>query len=316
MDQSVSQEPQSASLSPFVSVVIPVYNDAARLKICLEALENQTYPQSQYEIIVIDNGSDVVEQVEAVVAQYPNAIATQELTPGSYAARNHGLTLAKGDVIAFTDADCVPAADWLEQGVHHLLTTPNCGLVAGKVEIFFENPDRPTPVELYESVTAFPQERLLQQSRGGATANVLTWRKVIDRVGNFNDRLKSNGDLEWGKRVFLAGYQQVYAADVRVGHPARRSLAQLHKRTVRLAGGVYDLYIKRDASFWERNKTFARLLINDLVPPINFIINTFRNPKLNRFGHKVTVSLVIFFVRYISAWEKTRLKLGGVSDRG
>ncbi|NJL35339.1 MAG: glycosyltransferase [Leptolyngbyaceae cyanobacterium SM1_4_3] len=316
MNQPLSQEPQPASSYPFVSVIIPVYNDAGRLKICLEALANQTYPQSQYEIIVIDNGSDAVEQVEAVVAQYPNAIATQELKPGSYAARNHGLTLTKGEVIAFTDADCVPAVDWLEKGVHHLLTTLNCGQVVGKVEIFFENPDRPTPVELYESVTAFPQERLLQQFRGGATANVLTWRKVIDQVGSFNDRLKSNGDLEWGKRVFLAGYQQVYAADVQVGHPARRSLNELHKRTVRLSGGVYDLYIQQDASFWERNKTFARLLLNDLVPPVNFIVNTFKNPKLNRLGYKVKVSLVFFFVRYISAWEKTRLKFGGVSDRG
>jgi glycosyltransferase involved in cell wall biosynthesis len=315
MNQPLSQEPQSAS-SPFVSVVIPVYNDAARLKICLKALANQTYPQSLYEIVVIDNGSDEVEQVEAVVAQYSNAIATQELKPGSYAARNHGLTLTKGEVIAFTDADCVPAADWLEKGVHHLLTTPNCGQVVGKVEIFFENPDRPTPVELYESVTAFPQERLLQQFRGGATANVFTWRKVIEQVGNFNDRLKSNGDLEWGKRVFLAGYQQVYAADVQVGHPARRSLAQLHKRTVRLAGGLYDLSIRQDASLWERNGNFIRLLLSDLVPPVNFIINTFRNPSLGQFRYKVNVSLVFFFVRYISAWEKTRLRFGGVTNRG
>jgi len=300
---------------PKVSVIIPVFNDGERLKLCLAALAQQTYPRSHIEIIVIDNGSDDLEPLWATVETYDNVTLAVEPTPGSYAARNHGLSLAKGEAIAFTDADCIPAPDWLERGITHLCQTPNCGQVVGKVNLFFADPQNPTAVELYESLTAFPQERLLRESHGGATANVLTWRRVIDHVGAFNTRLKSNGDLEWGERVFRAGYDQIYAADVQVGHPARRSLEELHRRTVRLAGGVFDRLIKPDDSLIQRQKMFARLLLDDLTPPVNFVINTFRNSDLKYWQHKLKASLMIFFVRYISAGEKIRLKFGGSSSR-
>jgi len=304
------------SSSPLVSVIIPVYNDAERLALCLVALAEQTYPRSRFEVIVIDNGSDDPAAVAAAVQPYDNVTLTVEPTPGSYVARNRGLTLIQGEVIAFTDADCIPAADWLEQGVAALSSTPNCGQVVGKVNLFFADPQRPTAVELYESLTAFPQERLLRDFHGGATANVLTWRRVMDRVGPFNTRLKSNGDLEWGERVFLAGYDQVYAADVQVSHPTRRSFKDLYKRTARLAGGVFERLIKPDDSFIQRQKMFARLVVDDLTPPVNFVISTFRNPELKCWQHKLKASLVMVYVRYVSAGEKIRLKLGGASNRG
>lgn len=303
-------------VQPFVSVIIPVFNDADRLTLCLEAIAQQTYAQSRYEVIVVDNGSDHPDLVKDVVARYENTVFASEPTPGSYAARNRGLTLAKGEVLAFTDADCIPAPDWLERGVLHLLQIPNCGQVVGKVNLFFADPQHPTAVELYESLTAFPQERLLREFHGGATANVFTWRHVMNTVGQFNDRLKSNGDLEWGKRVYLAGYSQIYAADVQVRHPSRRSFTDLHKRTVRLAGGVYDRLVRSESSFIQRQKMFARLLLDDLTPPVHFVLNTFRSSNLERWQYKLKASLVIFYVRYVSAWEKTRLKLGGVSERG
>lgn len=306
----------SGSEVPFVSVIIPVFNDGDRLRLCLAALAEQTYSRSRFDIIVVDNGSNDLELIKALVTNHDNVTLAVEPMPGSYAARNRGLALAKGEVIAFTDADCIPAADWLERGVARLRQEPNCGQVVGRINLFFADPQHPTAVELYESLTAFPQERLLREQHGGATANVLTWRRVIDRVGPFDLRLKSNGDLEWGRRVFEAGFQQVYADEVQVGHPARRSLGELHKRTVRLAGGVFDRFIKPNDSFIQRQKMFARLLLDDLTPPVNFFITTFRNPDLKHWPHKLKAALVIVFVRYVSAGEKIRLKLGGVSNRG
>jgi len=106
------KEKMSKTSTPFVSVIIPVYNDPERLKTCLQALEEQTYPQSSYEVIVVDNGSD--ESIEPIVTEFNQAKAGYEPHPGSYAARNKGLSLARGEVIAFTDADCIPALDWIE----------------------------------------------------------------------------------------------------------------------------------------------------------------------------------------------------------
>ncbi|MBO1348747.1 MAG: glycosyltransferase family 2 protein [Hormoscilla sp. GUM202] len=98
-----------------VSVIIPVYNDAEPLRTCLECLENQTYPKESYEVIVVDNASQ--SDTASVVNEFSQAMITYEKKPGSYAARNKGISVAKGEIIAFTDADCIPAADWIEKGV-------------------------------------------------------------------------------------------------------------------------------------------------------------------------------------------------------
>ena len=301
--------------SLFVSVIIPVYNDAERLKICLAALENQTYPKDLYEVIVVDNGSDEAQDIKGVVAEFGCAIATYESLPGSYAARNQGISLAKGEVIAFTDSDCIPHSDWIENGVKNLLQVPNCGLVAGKMEIFYKNTEKPTPVELYESITAFPQQQLLETKKGAATGNLFTFKNVIDRVGVFNANLKSNGDLEWGQRVYSAGYQQVYADDTCVAHPARSSFKELYKRTVRLVGGSYDWQNQQQLSLSEKTLNFIKILFENLIPPLNFVFNTFKDNRLENINSKIQVCWVMFCVRYISAWEIIRLKLGGVSAR-
>lgn len=300
---------------PFVSVIIPVYNYTERLKLCLEALENQTYPKTGYEVIVVDNASDEAADIKGVVAQFGQAIAAYESTPGSYAARNKGISLAKGEVIAFTDADCIPASDWMEKGVEHLLDVPNCGLVAGKIEIFFKDPTHLTTVELYESLMALPQQEFLEKHRYGATANVFTWRKVIKDVGAFDETLKSSGDVEWGERVYSYGYQQVYAEDTCVAHPARYSFKELYKRTLRHIGGTYDLQTRRYSSYLKRNQMFMSSLFFNLTPPLQFMVTVFRNPSLKKLHHKFKVSLVMFFIRYVSAWELIRLKFGSVSAR-
>ncbi|WP_413160846.1 glycosyltransferase [Capilliphycus salinus ALCB114379] len=303
------------SSAPFVSVIVPVYNDAERLKHCLNALDRQTYPQNSYEVIVVDNGSDPAENIDSVVGGFRQAFCIYESAPGSYAARNRGISIAKGEIIAFTDADCIPAFDWLEQGVTRLQKVPNCGLVVGKIELFFQNPDKITSVELYESITAFPQKELLEKYQYGAGANLFTWKKVIEKVGVFDATLKSSGDVEWCRRIFESGYLQVYAEKSCVQHPARTSWRELYKRTIRLVGGIYDLQQKKKGKNALKDVVFLSLLLKNLVPPVNFVINTFLDERLTSFKHKCQVSLAMFFVRYVSAWEVLRLRFGGLSAR-
>src|ERR1044072_31217 len=107
-----------SSRPTFVSVIVPVWNDAARLDACLRALDMQTYPCELYEIVVVDNDSD--EAVGPVVESHGRARLVHEARPGSYAARNTGLAHARGEILAFTDADCLPVEDWIERGVERL----------------------------------------------------------------------------------------------------------------------------------------------------------------------------------------------------
>lgn len=300
---------------PFVSVIVPVFNDAIRLQRCLQALAEQTYSTGQYEVVVVDNGSASSEHIPQLVANFPFAKYVLEPSPGAYTARNRGLTVARGDVLSFTDADCIPATDWLEKGVVCLAANPDCGLVAGRIELFFRG-DRANPIELYESVTAFPQARLLAEQHGAATANVFTWRAVVDAVGPFNSALRSQGDLEWGKRVFDAGYQQIYAEEVLVSHPARYTLEQLRRRTVRLAGGAFGRRVQPESNKAQRSLKFAALLLEDLLPPVNFAISALKDSRLQGLRAKLVVPVVLVWVRYISAIEKVKLQLGSAPSRG
>ena len=301
--------------TPFVSVIIPVYNDAERLRLCLSVLEEQTYPQNFYEVIVVDNASDKKQNTQEVVAQFAQAIVTYETTPGSYAARNQGLTQAKGEIIAFTDADCLPNSDWIEKGVAKLLQIHNCGLVAGKIEIFFENPDQPTAVELYESVTAFAQEKFLAEYHGAATGNLFTFRNIWDCVGEFDATLKSFGDLEWGSRVYQQGFEQVYDASVCVLHPARKSWQELYTRTIRIAAGNFQRLSQQKTSVLSKYIFFLGYLRHNIAPPLIPIIEMWQEENLKGVRTKLKVALVILFVRYVTALEILRIQLGKESER-
>lgn len=295
----------------FLSVIIPVYNDSERLKLCLEALENQTYSKDLYEVIVIDNASE--EDLKSVVSQFNQAKYAYEKEPGSYVARNQGISIAKGEILAFTDADCIPTADWIEKGVSCLLNTSNCGLVAGRIDLFFQNPDKPTSVELYEKIELnFFQDEKIQKYQFGMTANIFTFKNVVDDVGNFDSNLKSGGDRQWGQRVFAAGYKQVYADDARVAHPARHSYFELRKRITRLVGGKFDRMMSTNPSSIDILKD----IVDTFKPPFRSLYRSWKNEHLKGFYQKLQFIYVMFYARYIVLIEKFRLYLGGNTQRG
>lgn len=312
-------------MSMFVSVIIPVYNDADRLRQCLDCLQAQTYgadgrsskdgASEAFEIIVVDNGSTDFSAVQSVVQSITNVSITliTESTPGSYAARNAGIACAKGDILAFTDADCLPARNWIERGVAQMTAHPDCGLVAGAIHIFTQNEGH--PVELYESVMALSQQRFVTQDHFGATANIFTRPEVFKAVGLFNTELKSSGDVEWGRRVFAAGYEQIYAEDVRVDHPARQTFAQLAKQASRHAGGFYQVRCQQNPSSMGRNLAFLKLLGFHLMPPVRFAAEMARHPKLRTPMRIAKVVVTLAFVRMVIVKSLLSLKLGAVAER-
>jgi len=294
---------------PFVSVIVPVFNDSERLRLCLQALQNQTYPQNLYEIIVVDNGSD--EDTEGVVREFNSVILLHEKKRSSYAARNKGISFSKGDILAFTDSDCIPAPDWIEKGVINILNIPNCGLLAGKIIVFFKNPQRHTAVELYEATLAFPQKHFVEKMGFGATANTFMLREVINKVGVFNDKLKSCGDVEFGQRISSHGYKVAYADDTCVYHPARQTLRELYEKHSRIIKGQCDLLrIKHHYPFLR----LLRDLFIELLPPVVSITRICfdkRFKELNTLSQKLKVLSIFFIVRGIRIIERLKLLLRG-----
>lgn len=297
---------------PFVSVIIPVYNDFSRLEVCLRALEKQTYPQDKYEVIVVDNGSD--RPIESVADTFSKVRIAREEKRGSYAARNKGISLARGEVLAFTDSDCIPRAEWLENGVAQLMSVPNCGLVAGKVDIFARDKNRPRASELFDQLFYLDQEHAVNKKHYGATANLFTFRSVVEKVGVFNDELKSSGDSEWGQRVHEHGYALAYAGAASVMHPARESVRALYRKTVRITGGLYDLKNGQRSSGSTWKAIFQELRM--WKPPVRHLYSILLNrgeKPVGGAGKRAKVALIALLLHYSRRVEFLRLALGGRS---
>ena len=308
----MTRESQSHESQPFVSVVIPVYDDVESLKRCLKALENQTYPQNRYEVIVVDNGSN--GKLDLLVDTYKQVVLTAESRPGSYAARNKGIGTAKGKVIAFTDSDCIPSANWIEKAVSTMLQKPSCDILAGKVSLFFKNPERLNAVEVYEKFTAFKQKNKVEKYNHGITANLFTFKSIFEKEGSFNGNLKSGGDVEWCRRVHSRGYNLIYADDVKVAHPARSTLRQLYRKTARVAGGIFDQREEK-YSILKIAKDLYDLTKHSIWLITAFILGLpfFRGFKDAR--EKLKYILMVDVVGIIRIFERIRLQLGGKSRR-
>jgi glycosyltransferase involved in cell wall biosynthesis len=226
----------AAAEYPTVSIIIPVYNDQAGLDITLHSLGEQRYPGNSMEVIVVDNGSRPAMNID------PGAPAGTRLvhceTPGSYAARNHGVRCSSGQVLAFIDADCVATPGWIANGVRQALS--DNAPVGGEVCMYTDN-RRPTLAELLQLATGFEQRWSIEQQHFSVTANLIVPRSVFDRVGGFSEKLLSGGDRLWGWQAWAAGYPVRYADNAVVHHPCRSTVRSLVRQAVRVAGGRRDV---------------------------------------------------------------------------
>ncbi|MEJ2649544.1 MAG: glycosyltransferase [Sedimentisphaerales bacterium] len=273
---------------PFVSVVIPTYRDWERLQLCIDALAKQTYPADKFEILVINN--DPSESALEAFCLPVNGKLFVESRVGSYAARNKGIKESRGQILAFTDSDCIPAPGWIENAVAILIS--GADRIGGKVELFYSS-NRLNLAEKYQKAFAFRQEN--STARGfSVTANMLTWLDVFDKVGLFDDLLMSGGDYEWGVRAYNAGFGITYSPNVIVRHPARHQLsALLHKRR-RTTGGIAA--IKKSEGTIEFLGRFAR----GFMPPIFGYMNI-RNRTDLSVEEKICALCVLYLAKIYGA---------------
>lgn len=293
-----------------VSVIIPVYNDRERLRECLKTLEQQTYPSDSYEIIVVDNGS--AESITDLIELFPHAVTVTEKQPGSYAARNRGLTLARGEILAFTDADCIPEVTWLEEGVRALVNDSQANLVGGKITLFFRHPPHLTPVELYERLMAFPQKQHIKKHHFTPTANLFTYRALFEDLGYFDARLKSNGDRQWCQRAVQKGYQIKYAESAIVRHPARYTFEEIARRYIRMAGGRVDSYRQQYRNnLLAIGKIAQEITISFLKTPKELLLVWWKSH--GSIKETIQIFSVLWSLKCILNREKVRVLRGGVS---
>ena len=240
-----------------ISVVIPTYRRPHLLERCLRALLQQDLHPDDYEIVVADDGAEAATEklVCDLAAQQQGRgpalhyVAVQG-RHGPAAARNTGWRRAEGEVIAFTDDDCVPTPSWLRKG----LEVFQYGAAAAWGRLSMPLPENPTDYE---------RDAARLQDSEFVTANCFCSRAVLEESGGFDERFtaawREDSDLFFS--LLERSVRIVHAPDAVVVHPIRParwgiSLSQQRK-------------IRFDALLYKKHPRLYRTRIRKL-PPVRY----------------------------------------------
>jgi glycosyltransferase involved in cell wall biosynthesis len=285
-----------------ISVIIPAWNAEHDIARCLTALQAQTLGDGAFEVVVVDNGS--TDRTQQVVRAYQRVRLIEERKPGSYAARNTGLKVARAPTVVFTDADCVPEPDWLETGLAAVAKLGRPGVIAGRVRFMFDPGKWLTACDDFELMFSFDQEKNAREGHS-VTANFFASKALIVANGGFRSDLRSGGDFELSSRLAALGHPIVYDEDVIVAHPLRSDWAELIRKTRRVAGGQL-LIIGR--SHW---RVRIRKTINTLRARATKVIRTGSLPG----WRKARLLGLLLILCLVSLTEIIRVSCGRAPQR-
>jgi GT2 family glycosyltransferase len=223
-------------VKPRVSVIIPTYRRNDLLANCLAALCRQSLAPDEYEVLVADNAgnaetADLVKGMSGTHAAPIIYVAAQHRR-GPAAARNAGWRASRGEVLAFTDDDCVPDADWLRAGLAGI--DDGADAVAGR--LLMPLPERPTDYEGDAAGLANAEF---------VTANCLCRRNAFEAVGGFDERFtaawREDSDLQFS--LMERGFRIARADDAVVVHPIRPAAWGISLR--QQSKSRFDVLLKR-----------------------------------------------------------------------
>jgi GT2 family glycosyltransferase len=243
-----------------ISVVVAARDAAGELDRCLASLLDIDFPVGRYELLVVDSGSK--DRTAEVIKRCPVRYL-HEPSPRVSAARNAGIRASRGDVVAFTDPDCLVSKQWLSE-LANAFADPEAGAVAGAIVPF---PPR-TYAELYAARRrSHSQERAMSHPLRpfAMTPNLAFRREILDRVGLFDTRFRGGGwedaDLCW--RFAEHGGRIRYAPRAIVFHRYRATAREFLVQHYRYGYGlslIHGKYSEELSWGWaERLRTAAEL---------------------------------------------------------
>jgi glycosyltransferase involved in cell wall biosynthesis len=240
------QVQQETDFEPSVSIVVPVLNGEATIRVLLESLLNIHYPKGKVEITIVDGIS--TDGTRDIIAKYPLKIVVEEKN-GPNAARNSGIEHTSGEIIAFTDSDCVVPREWIDKTVDNF-RDPKVGCVGGDVKGL--NDDF---LSQYARESIFPVIRRCKTRkelnapgplRGCPVGcNMSFRREALKRAGGFDEAIQYGFEEdELIERVCKAGYQLVLDPQVSVWHKHRATLTGLLKQSFKYGRGAGRLTMR------------------------------------------------------------------------
>lgn len=293
------QDDPTGARSVIFSIIVPVYEQWDLVPSLLRAIEQQTLALENIELILVDNGSR--RPMDPAVLP-PFARMYRCPTPGSYAARNMGVSQSQGRWLVFTDADCVPDRDWLA-ALQAAGRTERSFLLAGPVNIVATS-ERPNWCEVYDMVRGIPQAHYVKRGYA-ATANLTVLREVYDALGGFDGRRYSGGDAEFCRRAGVRGFGVRFVEGAAVAHPARDTWEELSTKARRVKGGQLTAGSLKRRTLWH---------LATCLPPIRESLRLLRNCAFPMHYRLIAVAVQLR-LWLVQIAEMLRLLGGRVPER-
>ena len=302
-------QPVSSSVEqrtvPIASVIIPHLNQVDMLARCLDSVLGQALA-GPFEVIVVDNGSTV--SLGAIKARFPQVIWAEERTPGPGPARNTGIAMARGAILAFIDADCRADPGWLATAVATVGEAPDRGAVAGNVLVDCIDFARMTGVEAYETVFAYRFKMYVEKKGFAGTGNLAMARGVQRKVGNFAG-IGIAEDVDWGQRATAMGLTFTYQPEMRIWHPARPDFEALRVKWRRHIAHEFADHQARARPIWRWNARAAAIVVSVLPDSVRLLFA----PRVGGLGNRGRGIAVLARIRWYRATEMQRV-IGGSND--
>jgi glycosyltransferase involved in cell wall biosynthesis len=242
-----------SDVRPFVSVIVPARDAEKTIAECIESLVCTDYPLTHREIIVVDN--DSADGTAEIIQRYPVRYVWEGRRGPSH-ARNRGIEESSGEILAFTDADCVVATGWLRELVGSF-SDEDIEAAAG--EIYAYPPT--TPVEQYIAwIWRHQQQESLASPRPFVvTSNVAFRRNVFDRIGLFDPTLLTAEDQEFSWRFFDLGHKLEYRPGAVVLHRHRSTAWGMFRQQYDWGCGLAILNIRYARMGFENYKVNSEI---------------------------------------------------------
>lgn len=241
-DTRISATPKSSSNSsrPLVSIVIPAHNEAHLVGGCITSVFANDWPRDQLEVFVIDHQSS---DATATIAQAAGARVIHQTRDKKIGAiRNAGLNAARGEFVAYVDADCTVPQTWLRSAITILGSHSDVGAVGGPCL----SPSDGTWVEKCLALThvipgtAKPVTAL-------ATSSFIAPTKLLLDIGKFNEIVYSGEDDDISNRIRQRGLTLVSASDCHIVHHGYpRTLSAVAKKEMWHGSNHIDVRSKFD----------------------------------------------------------------------
>ncbi len=220
-----------ATRQPKVSVIIPAYNSAKYLPDAIASVLDQTY--TDYEIIVVNDGS--TDNTRKVVEPYLDRIRYfEQENQGVSATRNRGIYLARGELIAFLDADDIFLPDKLEQQVRIFNANPDIGIVNSGYCLITEEGEEIQNIERWHSIPNLTPEIWLLHKPVLPSAMMFTKFWLL-KVEGFDSRFWASEDVDIVLRMIIWGCKSVWLKEITVYYRQHETSASWRNPTKQMA---------------------------------------------------------------------------------